>query len=217
MFSYTLPLTVTVLSYAITALLCVDALRRARLGANLFEHSIWAFSTAFVYLGMRMTVTLDSGLSLHYMGAAFLALLVGFPRALLSMSAVFAIEAMRTGHWETWGLRVLLAGAVPIWAMWLIVSLARRYLPRNPFVFLIGCGLFGQFAAYLVGLYASAIALIWFLPHTPRAFWDDFIPYATLLATGEAWLEGMLTTLLVVYVPGAVRLFDEGFYLSRRS
>ena len=48
----------------------------------------------------------------------------------------------------------------------------------------------------------------------PRELIDDFVPYALLLASGEAWLEGMLITLLVVYLPGSVRLFDEGFYLG---
>jgi uncharacterized membrane protein len=42
------------------------------------------------------------------------------------------------------------------------------------------------------------------------------LPYALLLASGEAWLEGMLTTLLVVFAPGSVRLFDEHHYLRRR-
>ena len=38
-----------------------------------------------------------------------------------------------------------------------------------------------------------------------------------LLAAGEATLEGMLVTVLVVYAPRAVATFDERFYLTPRS
>ena len=36
-----------------------------------------------------------------------------------------------------------------------------------------------------------------------------------LLAGGESTLEGMIITILVVYFPRAVLLFDDDFYLSR--
>ncbi|MBP6817447.1 MAG: hypothetical protein KA169_21320, partial [Burkholderiaceae bacterium] len=90
-----------------------------------------------------------------------------------------------------------------------------RLLPRNLFVFLLGCGLFGLLAAYVLQLLASATLYASLAPQPPRDFLEAFLPYALLLASGEAWLEGMIVTVLVVYVPGAVKLFDEGWYLRR--
>ncbi len=206
----------------VCAALLVEAARRARWSAPVSEHLVWAIATAAVLLGHRMTVTLPSGLQLHYLGSAFLALLLGYPRAILSMGAVLAIETAlphpgaAAADPSSWGLRMLLAGALPVWVMWSIVSATRRWLPRNPFVFLLGCGLFGLFLSYVVQLAASALAFVALAPSVPRELLDDFVPYALLLASGEAWLEGMLTTLFVVYLPGSVRLFDEGFYLKRR-
>lgn len=216
MFAYPLP-TPAALACALAALLlCLEAARRARWGAGIGEHLRWALATAFVFLGHRMTVELPSGLTLHYLGSAFLTLLLGYPRALLSMALVFAAEAGRTDAWSHWGLRVLLSAALPIVTMWTIVTACRRWLPANPFVFLLGCGLFGQFAAYSLQLWVGALAYLALAPTVPPAFLEDILPYALLLATGESWLEGMLVTLLVVYVPGSVRLFDEHFYLKRR-
>lgn len=211
MFAYPLaPLAVWLPALAALTLLA-EAARRARWGAPVSEHLVWAIATAAVLLGHRMSVPLASGLELHYLGSAFLALLLGYPRALLSMAAVLAL----TGEPASWGLRMLLAAALPIWAMWLIVSASKRWLPRNPFVFLLGCGLFGLFASYTLQLAASALAYLALAPEVPAAFADDVLPYALLLAAGEAWLEGMLTTLMVVYLPGTVRLFDDDFYLRR--
>ena len=62
----------------------------------------------------------------------------------------------------------------------------------------------------------TLLAWRWFGDAVPDSVVDNLLPYALLLASGEAWLEGMLVTLLVVYLPGSVRLFNEGFYLARR-
>lgn len=217
MFAYPLSSAAAVVLAGLALLLCLEAARRARWGASLGEHVHWAVVTALVLLGHRMTVDLPSGLTLHYLGSAFATLLLGYPRALLSMALVFAAEAARTDAWSQWGLKLLLSGALPIVTMWAIVGACRRWLPRNPFVFLLGCGLFGQFAAYSVQLWAGALAFLALAPAVPPAFLEEILPYALLLATGESWLEGMMVTLLVVYLPGSVRLFDEAFYLSRRG
>ena len=213
MFPYTLGPVASVSLALIALLLLVEAARRARWEAPVREHLHWACATAAAVLAHRMSVSLATGLELHYSGAAFLALLLGYPRALLSMAAVLALD----GEPGTWGLRLLLAGALPIWAMWLIVTASRRWLPGNLFVFLLGCGLCGLFAAYAVQLAGSTLALVALAPSVPRDLVEDFLPYSLQLAAGEAWLEGMLTTVLVVYLPGSVRLFDEAFYLRRRS
>lgn len=217
MFPYPLSNGSAAILAAIALLLCLEAARRARWEAPLHEHLRWALATALVLLGHRMNIELPSGLTLHYLGSSFLALLLGYPRALLSMAMVFAAEAVRSDAWSQWGLRMLLSAALPITAMWAIVGACRRWLPANPFVFLLGCGLFGQFAAYSLQLWAAALAYLALAPAVPEAFLAEVLPYALLLATGESWLEGMMVTLLVVYLPGSVRLFDEGFYLRRRG
>ncbi len=199
----------------LAALVTLEAGRRARWSASTFEHFVWAIATAFVFLGQQMHVRLPGELELHYVGAGFLALLVGYPRAIVSLAGLYALQALASEDYGTWGLRLLIEGLTPVWTMSLIVGACKRWLPRNLFVFLLGCGLFGLFASYATSLVAAAAIHQALAPTVPIGFWSDFVPYALLLATGESWLEGMLVTLLVVYVPGSVRLFDEGFYLAR--
>ncbi len=45
----------------------------------------------------------------------------------------------------------------------------------------------------------------------------QYLPFGLLLGWGEALLEAMVTTILVVYLPGVVACFDEDFYLRRRE
>ena len=210
---------------ALALVLVVDAARRAAWEAPVREHVLWALATAAILLARQMTITLPDGLRLQYIGAAWLTLLLGYPRAVLSMTVITLAQAAHLGlPMGTQGFPLLLLGIAPAWLIWLITRACRRWLPANLFVFLLGAGFLGLFAAYALPLLAAAALVTFALPDAAGApgpalaadYWGLMLPYALLLASGEAWLEGMLTTLLVVFAPGAVRLFDERHYLRRR-
>lgn len=196
-------------------LLLVDAVRRADWQAPIRDHLIWACATALLWAARQMTVTLPGGLTLQYLGAAWLTLMLGYPRAMVSMSLVFAAEALASGVPPLAAApRLLLLGILPAWLIWQVASQCRRRLPPNLFVFLLGVGFLGLFASYALSLLLAAGLTAWLGGPTAPTYWQTMLPYALLLATGESWLEGMMTTLLVVFAPGAVRLFDERYYLA---
>jgi len=223
-----LPDWLAILATVIAGAAVIEAARRANWRATPVEIRVWLLATLAVLIGQRMGIAFESGIHLHYLGSAFLALLVGYPRALLSMAAIALLGPLIAPHtlgadsalpaldpFRAWGLRVVVGGVIPIWSMWLLVQACKRWLPRNLFVFLLGCGLFGLVLCYGLQVLTSAALIALLQPETGVALAESVMPYALLLASGEAWLEGMVVTVLVVYVPGAVRLFDEGFYLRR--
>ena len=200
------------LATALAALLVYDAVRRTDWRPSRRELGIWLISTAAVLLARQMTVTLASGLTLQYVGAAWLCLLLGYPRAIISITAIHIVEALGTGRNPA--LPLLLLGIAPAWLIWLVVSACRRWLPPNLFVFLLGPGFLGLFVCYALPLvFAAALAALFADAPGSHGYWQTMLPYAVLLSAGETWIEGMMTTLLVVFVPNAVRLFDEDFYL----
>ncbi len=219
-----LPGTVGAFAALLTLLLLVDAARRTPWRAPIREHSVWVLATVGIFLAQQMTVSMPGGMNLQYMGAAWLALLLGYPRTVLSMALIALARAARFElPVADQAIPLLLLGIAPAWLMWLITRGCRRWLPPNLFVFLLGAGFLGLFVAYALPLLAAAAIGAWALAVEPTVgkqalagYWALMLPYALLLATGEAWLEGMLTTLLVVFAPGTVRLFDERYYLQRR-
>lgn len=219
-----LPAAVGWLGILLAGLLVFDAARRTAWGAAPREHATWALATCAVFLAQQMTVTMPGGMSLQYVGAAWLALLLGYPRTVLSMALIALARAARFDlPLADQAMPLLLLGIAPAWLIWLITRGCRRWLPPNLFVFLLGAGFLGLFVAYALPLLAAAAIGAWALAAEPTVgkqalagYWALMLPYALLLATGEAWLEGMLTTLLVVFAPGTVRLFDERYYLQRR-
>jgi len=108
---------------------------------------------------------------------------------------------------------------VPVWLACALVAASRRLLPLNPFVFLLGCGFLGLFLVGAVQLVlgAGAAALLGAEEGAMSLTPSERLIWGLLLAAGEATLEGMLITVLVVYAPRAVATFDERFYLSPRS
>lgn len=221
-----LPTTLFWIAWAAAIVLTADAVRRAQWNAPLREHAMWAATTAMILLGRQMTITLPGGMSLQYLGAAWLTLLLGYPRAVVSLVLISLVDALQFERsFAAQGLTLLLLGIAPAWLMWAIAHVCKRKLPPNLFVFLLGVGFIGLFVAYAIPLLAAAALGAMTLASAPpepgaanvvAMYWNLVLPYALLLAAGEAWLEGMLTTLLVVFAPGAVRLFDEAHYLSRR-
>ena len=142
------------LATALAALLVFDAARRADWPAPMRERTIWIVATGGVLLARQMTVTMPGGLSLQYLGAAWLGLLLGYPRAVVSMAIVYTIEAL-AGRGNP-GLALLLHGIAPAWLIWLFASASRRYLPPNLFVFLLGPGFLGLFVCHVVPLLLAA-------------------------------------------------------------
>lgn len=191
----------------------VDAMRRSGIEKTSQEELfIWIGLTGLIFGILLLTRDLPEGVSLRYSGAAFLALTVGYSRALLSMTLLLLIIQ----PWLNAGLTLVIDALLPIWLMIVVVNLSRRFLPANPFVFLLGCSFIGLFLVYAVQQCVSLTfwAVSTGTPILPTLF-SERTGLHLLLASGEATLEGMIITILVVYFPKAVLLFDDKFYLSR--
>lgn len=193
----------------------LDACKRSGLDQfDPLDLAIWFALTIFIFAAIALTVNMPEGVTLQYSGAAFLALTLGYSRALLSMGLLLLI----TQSWSTVGQALFIDALLPIWLMVSIVKLSRQYLPPNPFVFLLGCSFIGLFFVYALQEIAGSIttAVLLGLPVGSLVFAEQ-TAWSLLLASGEATLEGMIITILVVYLPRAVALFDDKFYLSKPS
>ncbi len=191
-----------------------DAFRRADLGRfDPVDLATWFALTVFIFAALLLTRNMPEGVSLQYSGAAFLALTLGYARALWSMSLLLII----TQPWSLMGQILFIDALLPIWTMVSLVGYSRRFLPANPFVFLLGCSFIGLFLVYAIQVFASALAHGFNVgePVLSSVF-SEPTAWSLLLASGEATLEGMIITILVVYYPRAVVLFDDKFYLSKR-
>ncbi len=162
----------------------------------------------------HIRATVLNGLSLHLLGAMLCTLVFGPRLALVPLSTVLVVaEATSGASWWTLGLNASLLVLWPI-ALSTLISVVVRKLPANIFVFIFVGGFFGS--AAVVVLTGWLLTLMLWL--TQSMSWgpllEDYGMYWMLVGFSEAWLTGMLLTVMVVYKPDAVRLFDAVRYID---
>ena len=88
-------------------------------------------------------------------------------------------------------------------------------LPSNIFVFIFVGGFFSSAGVVLLTGWTLA-GMLWMMQIYPwGGMLEDFASYWLLVVFSEAWLTGMLLTVLVVYRPEQVAMFDAARYIDQ--
>lgn len=199
------------LPFALLALRALPALARASGGQ---QH---AFALAAVACAFLWSLQIEGGGTRFAMfGSALVALVCGRDRAILALLlALAAHTAFAGGAWRNFGLNGALLALLPVAVVATAQRLIEAHLPRNLFVFIIGCGLGASLlAAALTGLAVQAVAVTWLAPSAART---DTVAYALLLAWAEALVSGMIFSSLVIFRPDAVATYRRDLYLPTRG
>lgn len=173
-----------------------------------------ALATLALIVLWHIRATVLQGLSLHLIGATLCTLVFGHRLALVPLTIALVLSQFSAGgDWATLGLNACLLVLWPVALSQLVAHLVDR-LPSNLFVFIFAGGFFGS--AAVVVLTGWLLTLMFWLtqlyPWGPLL--EDYGSYWLLVAFSEAWLTGMLLTVMVVYRPDLVRLFDSARYID---
>lgn len=155
------------------------------------------------------------GLSLHLLGAMLCTLVFGPGLAAIPLSlALVSVCVIASIDWALFGLNACLLVFLPI-------LISRRFahvvskLPSNIFVFIFVGGFFASAGVVLLTGWTLA-GMLWLMQIYPwGSLLEDFASYWLLVAFSEAWLTGMLLTVLVVYQPDRVAMFDAVRYIDQ--
>jgi uncharacterized membrane protein len=160
---------------------------------------------------------ISPGLEFHMLGATTVALMFGWPLAVLSLSlAQLGITLNGEASWHSYSLHVLLKGVLPALLTTGILRLAERILPRHLFVYIFVCAFAGGGMAMAASRLATFIMLVSGETEGVSRLAYESIRYLPLMVLPEALLNGMLITLLVVYRPRWVTTFSDESYLRNR-
>jgi uncharacterized membrane protein len=175
-----------------------------------------------IFLGACMAVLLlwliktgiKQGLNLHLLGATALTLMFRPLFALFGMVLVIGLTTVWQGEYAAFAPNLLIMGALPVAVSWAIFQWADRRMPNHFFIYIFVNAFFGAAVAIsMVGLVSTGFAALsgaYKLHYLLR----EYLPYFLLMAWSEAFLTGMVLTLLVVYRPDWVATFDDKRYLE---
>lgn len=174
------------------------------LGACVAVLLVWSMQAGFV-----------RGLNLHLLGATLLTLMFGWQFAFMCMSLVLLGTTLNGGGgWLVFPVNAVLLAALPVLISYGIFRFADRKLPNHFFIYIFLCAFFGAAVAMgAVGL-VSSLVLHWADVYTLEYINYNYLRYFPLLMFPEAFITGMVMTLLVVYQPSWVATFDDRRYLK---
>lgn len=179
--------------------------------------NLWFAAIAVALTLWCIRAGIRPGLGLHLLGATVLSLMFGPHLAQLALYLVAAlVTLLGMAGADAYPANALLTGALPAWASYAVLRSAERWLPSNVFVYIFVAGFLAggaALAATVFGAFGLHLALG---TYSYAYLAGNFLPFALLLAWGEAFTTGMLIALMVVYYPGWLSSFDDARYLHGR-
>lgn len=182
------------------------------------QSNVWLGTIVFLTLAWSMKAGVRPGLNLHLLGATMFTLMFGWQLAIVGLASVLAAITLNAwlgevSGWQAYALNALVLVVVPVVVTDAIRQFMERYLPVNFFIYIFVGAFFGA-AVSLLATGVAAASLLWLAGVYPAAFlWQDYLPYTLLLAFAEAWLNGAMVTLMVIYLPHWLGSFDDRRYL----
>lgn len=181
------------------------------------QSNLWWGMIVILMLLWSLVAGVKPGLSLHLLGATVFTLCFGPHFAFIGLSLVLAgVTFNGAGGWLSFGFNSLVMAGVGAWVSYGLFLLVERFLPRHFFIYVFVNGFFGAALTVLaVGVSASALLALGGA-YSFEYLVEEYLPYYLLLGFSEAWLSGMVMTLLVVYRPDWVATFDDSRYLANK-
>lgn len=185
------------------------------------QSNIWLGTLVVLTLLWSMKAGIKPGLNLHLLGATALTLMFGRQLAIIGFCVVLAAVTLNQSlrgveAWQMFALNALVLAVFPVLVADAVRQLVERHLPANFFIYVFITAFFGA-AVTVVATGLLASVLLWLGGAYPAdMLFEDYFPYYILLGFSEAWLNGAVITLMVVYAPHWVTSFDDRRYLLNK-
>ncbi|WP_282041689.1 energy-coupling factor ABC transporter permease [Halomonas alimentaria] len=207
----------SLIAFAVLVLALLQRPWRALLADSALQHR-WLAASVAVLLMWQLRAQAVDWLTLHLMFTALLVLVFKAPLALLSLLLI-NLAMVVTGRvaWPLLGVNLLVTGVMPALTMVIIWRLVDRFLPDNLMVFLFVCGFFGAALSSLAaGL--AAVGLMLLGASDAHALYQalEYARFLPLLMPSEAFITGMLMSILLVYHPHWVATFNDHRYIDTK-
>ncbi len=155
---------------------------------------------------------MPGGVAVQLSGACLLVLMVGWPLAVLSLLPIAALGAWLGGIDWPQALDHLAWNGMVAATFALAIGLAtRRWLPKHPFVFILGRGFFTTALAMM----AAGTIATFVQPPPESTELSSVLLGHWLMAWGEAFSTGMLVAIFVAFKPEWLATWSDARYLPK--
>ena len=176
---------------------------------------VLAICTVSLMLLWSIRADVGDGHGLHLLGVTTVTLLAGPVRTALVTLLAQGVTSLIIGDPGGFLCNWLLVSVVPIAMTEGWRRLVSRLLPRDPFAFIFGSAFFGA-AAATVAVVLATTALVSVSSPYGQAVESSPLSFMLLMAFPEAFINGAIVTMLVVFSPGWIAAYGPGYEPRRR-
>jgi uncharacterized membrane protein len=179
---------------------------------------VWLASLAVLVGLWSMNAGITPGLSLRFLLVTALTLMHGWQLAVIGGAlALGVLNVVGVAGWGSFGADLLCVVIVPAVATAQLHQLVHARLPHNYFIYFFVTVFVGSALAYnLAGL--VRVALLAASGTLDEAHVGaEYFAVLPLMSFGEAFVNGMVMAMAVVYRPQWVMSFDDRLYLRRHD
>ena len=177
---------------------------------------VWFGSMALLVVVWSMKAGITPGLSVRFLLVTALTLMHGWQLAIVAGALVLVVlSVVGIADWHLYGANLLFLDHVAGLVSTRFHVRARPRLPHNYFIYFFVTVFAGSALAYnLAGL--SRVALLATSGSLDAAHvGPEYFAVLPLMSFGEAFVNGMVMAMAVVYRPQWVMSFDDRLYLTR--
>lgn len=178
----------------------------------------WLGTIVLLIVVWSMRAGITPGLSFQFLLVTVLTLMHGWRLALVAVAAVLAGECLLQGGWTpwtAWAANFLCYGVAPVAFITVLHRAVQRWLPHNYFVYFFGTVFFGSMLAFNVAGFMrfGLLAANGTLAEAQLA--AEYFVWLPMVSLAEAFMNGIVMAMAVVYRPEWVASFDDRLYLAR--
>jgi uncharacterized membrane protein len=177
---------------------------------------VWLVSLAVLVGIWSMNAGITPGLSLRFLLVTALTLMHGWQLAVIGGAlALLVLNVVGVAGWGSFGADLLCVTVVPAVVTAQLHQLVHARLPHNYFIYFFVTVFVGSALAYnlagltRVGLLAASGTL------AEAQVGAEYFAVLPLMSFGEAFVNGMVMAMAVVYRPQWVMSFDDRLYLRK--
>jgi uncharacterized membrane protein len=170
-------------------------------------------SSVILWMIWRLSGGITEGMEFHLLLVTTTTLMFGWPFAVINVSlAQLGLTLIGEADWVSYSLNTLCNGIVPIGVTYWLFRFTFVWLPKHFFVYIFICAFAGGALAMLASRLIGMEILLSSHTYDLVSLGDEPL-FIVVMLFPEAFINGMLMTLLVVYRPQWVSSFDDRCYL----
>jgi uncharacterized membrane protein len=158
---------------------------------------------------------IQPGLSFHLLGLTTITLMFGWSMALIAASLTLVAVSLNAGYgWYGMIASVLTTILIPITLTQVCLVLARSWLPKHFFIYVLGNGFFTAWLVAYVSGYTAVELLVMSDAYARTDLEVTIIPFFPMMFFPEAIINGWIITILVLFCPNWVHSFSDEQYVK---